>query len=38
VKDHRTDVEIGNAQGVLDGNVEPFIRAALKARAQRVSA
>jgi peptide chain release factor 2 len=38
VKDHRTDVEIGNAQGVLDGNVEPFIRAALEARAQRVSA
>ena len=38
VKDHRTDVEIGNAQGVLDGNVEPFIHAALKARAQRVSA
>jgi peptide chain release factor 2 len=37
VKDHRTDVEIGNAQGVLDGNVEPFIRAALKARARRSS-
>jgi peptide chain release factor 2 len=33
VKDHRTDVEVGNAQGVLDGNIEPFIRAALLARA-----
>jgi peptide chain release factor 2 len=32
VKDHRTDVEIGNAQGVLDGNLDPFIRAALLAR------
>jgi peptide chain release factor 2 len=29
VKDHRTDVEIGNAQGVLDGNLDPFIRASL---------
>ena len=33
VKDHRTDVEVGNAQGVLDGNLDPFIRAALLARA-----
>jgi peptide chain release factor 2 len=32
VKDHRTDVEVGNAQGVLDGNLDPFIRAALLAR------
>jgi peptide chain release factor 2 len=32
VKDHRTDVEVGNAQGVLDGNVDPFIRAALLAQ------
>ncbi|MEN8160956.1 MAG: peptide chain release factor 2, partial [Myxococcota bacterium] len=38
VKDHRTDVEVGNAQGVLDGNVEPFIRAALQARARRSAA
>jgi peptide chain release factor 2 len=38
VKDHRTDVEIGNAQGVLDGNVDPFIRAALQARARRSAA
>jgi peptide chain release factor 2 len=33
VKDHRTDVEVGNAEGVLNGNVDPFIRAALLARA-----
>jgi len=29
VKDHRTDVEEGNTQGVLDGNVDPFIQAYL---------
>jgi peptide chain release factor 2 len=33
VKDHRTGVEVGNAEGVLNGNVDPFIRAALLARA-----
>jgi peptide chain release factor 2 len=33
VKDHRTDVEQGNAQGVLDGDLDPFIRAYLLARA-----
>jgi peptide chain release factor 2 len=33
VKDHRTNLEIGNAEGVLNGNVDPFIRAALLARA-----
>ena len=33
VKDHRTGVEIGNAQGVLDGDIDPFIRAALLAKA-----
>ncbi len=27
VKDHRTGVEVGNAEGVLDGNLEPFIAA-----------
>jgi peptide chain release factor 2 len=26
VKDHRTGREVGNAQGVLDGNLDPFIR------------
>jgi peptide chain release factor 2 len=29
VKDHRTDFEVGNAQGVLDGNLDGFIRAYL---------
>ncbi len=33
VKDHRTGVEIGNAQGVLDGDLDAFVRAALLARA-----
>ena len=31
VKDHRTDVEVGDAQRVLDGNIDPFIEAALSA-------
>ncbi len=29
VKDHRTDLEIGNASAVLDGDLDPFIRAFL---------
>jgi peptide chain release factor 2 len=29
VKDHRTELEVGNAQGVLDGNLDEFIRAYL---------
>lgn len=29
VKDHRTNKEIGNAQSVLDGNIDPFIEAYL---------
>jgi peptide chain release factor 2 len=29
VKDHRTNCEIGNVEGVLNGNLEPFIRAYL---------
>jgi peptide chain release factor 2 len=33
VKDHRTDVEEGNAQGVLDGDLDGFIRSYLLARA-----
>ena len=32
VKDHRTNEEVGNADAVLDGRLEPFIKAALKAR------
>ena len=35
VKDHRTSVEIGNATGVLDGNLNAFIEAWLR---QKVSA
>ena len=30
VKDLRTNVEIGNTQGVLDGNLDDFIAASLK--------
>lgn len=29
VKDHRTDVEVGNVQGVIDGNIDIFINAYL---------
>ncbi|MDE2777042.1 MAG: peptide chain release factor 2 [Chloroflexota bacterium] len=30
VKDHRTAVEVGNASGVLDGNLDAFIKAYLR--------
>jgi peptide chain release factor 2 len=33
VKDHRTDFEVGNAQGVLDGSIDGFIREYLLAKA-----
>jgi peptide chain release factor 2 len=33
VKDHRTDYEVGNAQGVLDGGLDGFIREYLLAKA-----
>jgi peptide chain release factor 2 len=33
VKDHRTGVEVGNAEGVLDGKLDRFIRSALLERA-----
>ena len=33
VKDHRTEFEAGNAQGVLDGNLDGFIQAYLLAKA-----
>ncbi len=32
VKDHRTNVEAGNAQGVMDGDLEPFIDAYLRSQ------
>lgn len=31
VKDHRTNYEVGNAQGVLDGDIDGFIEAYLRA-------
>jgi peptide chain release factor 2 len=30
IKDLRTNVEVGNTQAVLDGNLDPFIAASLK--------
>lgn len=30
VKDHRTEVEVGNAQSVLNGNIDPFIESYLR--------
>ena len=33
VKDHRTDYEVGNAEGVLDGDLDGFINAYLLAKA-----
>jgi peptide chain release factor 2 len=34
VKDLRTEHEVGNAQGVLDGEIDGFIRAELERRAR----
>ena len=34
VKDHRTDFEVGNANGVLDGDLDGFVRAWLEANAR----
>jgi peptide chain release factor 2 len=34
VKDHRTNFEVGNAQGVLDGDLDGFVRAELLRRGQ----
>ena len=33
VKDHRTSQETGNVQAVMDGEIDPFIRAFLSAKA-----
>jgi len=35
VKDHRTGLEVGDVQRVLDGDLDPFIRAYLHLQAQR---
>ncbi|MBS4174132.1 peptide chain release factor 2 [Bacillus sp. FJAT-49736] len=32
VKDHRTNTESGNVQGVMDGDIDPFINAYLRSR------
>jgi peptide chain release factor 2 len=32
VKDHRTGVEVGNVQGVLEGDLDEFVRAELLRR------
>jgi len=33
VKDHRTNIEIGNVDAVLDGDIDPFIEAVLRKKA-----
>ncbi len=37
VKDHRTNVEIGNTQAVMDGGIDPFIDAYLRTMLSRQS-
>ncbi len=37
VKDHRTSVEVGNVQAVLDGSIDRFIEAELRRRANSAS-
>ncbi len=38
VKDHRTDLEIGNVEAVLDGDLDAFMRATLLSQGDRVRA
>ena len=35
VKDHRTNAEVSNVNGVMDGNIDPFINAYLSADTQQ---
>jgi peptide chain release factor 2 len=37
VKDHRTDVETGNIQAVMDGDIDMFIEEALRWKKQQES-
>ena len=37
VKDHRTNTEVGNADAVLDGDLDTFIDAYLRSRAERAA-
>ena len=37
VKDHRTGIEVGNVQAVLDGDLDAFIQAELRRKAQESS-
>ena len=37
-KDHRTDLEIGNVEGVLDGDLDAFIRATLLSQGAQIRA
>ncbi|HKK51618.1 MAG TPA: peptide chain release factor 2 [Myxococcota bacterium] len=37
-KDHRTDFEIGNVEAVLEGDIDPFIRATLLAQGDSLKA
>jgi len=35
VKDHRTGVEVGNVEAVMDGDIDEFITAYLQEQARR---
>jgi len=38
VKDHRTGIEVGNADGVLDGDIDQFIQGYLLQSSETASA